>query len=56
MFGLYKDPTGENVFQQNHATCTLALEDDNVRAMRRDVQQLRVSLHLAQVRTKVYRP
>ena len=57
MIGLYKDPTGENVFQnQNHAATTFTLEDNNVKALRRDVQQLRVSLHLAQViiRRKIF--
>ena len=47
MVGLYKDPTGENVFQDN----TLVQEENNVMAMRRDMQQLRVSLHLAKVKT-----
>ena len=47
MVGLYKDPSGENVFQgKGH---TLAQEESNVMSLRRDVQQLRVSLHLAQV-------
>ena len=52
MVGLYKDPSGENVFQDK--ANTFAQEESNVMALRRDVQQLRVSLHLAQVTMSVY--
>ena len=47
MVGLYKDPTGENVFRDKPNS--LGQEESNVMALRRDMQQLRVSLHLAQV-------
>ena len=47
MVGLYRDPTGEDVFQ-DQATA-LGYNENSVMALRRDVQQLRVSLHLAQV-------
>lgn len=46
MIGLYRDPTGENVFQNVGATVT---NENDLIALRRDVEQLRVSLHLAKV-------
>ena len=52
MVGLYKDPSGENVFQGNGNT--IAQEESNVMTLRRDEQQMRVSLHLAQVITEAF--
>lgn len=46
MVGLYRDPTGENVFQNVGAIVT---NENDLVALRRDVEQLRVSLHLAKV-------
>ena len=48
MVGLYKDPSGENVFQGKGNT--IAQKESNIMTLRRDAQHLRVSLHLAQVK------
>ena len=47
MIGLYKDPTGINVFDKRYGSPNY--DENDVVALRRDVQQLRVTLHFAQV-------
>lgn len=47
MIGLYKDPTGINVFDNRYSSPNY--DENDIVALRRDVQQLRVTLHFAQV-------
>ena len=47
MIGLYRDPTGIKIFDNRHSSPNY--DENDVVALRRDVQQLRVSLHFAQV-------